>query len=371
LDVPSFLEHRSRYSTLDSKVFFTGEPVSIERSKAIIRVPCSVENAALDRENGKPVKVIMEYGHGLMNQRGEVRGEFLSRMANDNGYLLMAMDWRGMSVYDLPVVIKTLIGSPDLFQAVRDNLIQGYSEKLVLQHFSRNGMFDWLKIDGVSIPMENNEQPASVFYGISQGGILGGGYLALAGNTTLIDRGVLGSPGTPFTSVLTRSLDFIAYDTLMLLNFYNNRHVRLFLSLAQMGWDSIEVSGLLAPPLNEPLPKVLIQTGLGDAEVPTGACESMARAMHAKILRNNQRSIFGVPIAEDGNDPNVILTELMYEEEYLSLPLDNTPPQGNSVHFCVRQNPVMISQVEVFANTGQVMDPCVRDQCRVPSSKVC
>ena len=27
-------------------------------------------------------------------------------MANDNGYILMAMDWRGMSRSDLPVVIK-------------------------------------------------------------------------------------------------------------------------------------------------------------------------------------------------------------------------------------------------------------------------
>ena len=96
-------------------------------------------------------------------------------MANENGYILTAMDWRGMSVFDLPIVIKTLIGNPNLFQSVRDNLIQGYSEKLVLQHFSRNGLLDWLNIDGINIPTENNEQPTSVFYGISQGGILGGG----------------------------------------------------------------------------------------------------------------------------------------------------------------------------------------------------
>jgi hypothetical protein len=165
LDVPSFLKERSRYSTLDSMVFVSGEPVSVEKAKVMIRVPCSVEKAALGHANGKPVKVVMEYGHGLFQNRGEVEDGFLSKMANENGYLLMAMDWRGMSTFDLPVVIKTLIGNPGLFQAVRDNLIQGYSEKLALQHFSRNGMFDWLKIDGVVIPTEKNDQPASVFYG--------------------------------------------------------------------------------------------------------------------------------------------------------------------------------------------------------------
>lgn len=86
-------------------------------------------------------------------------------MANENGYILMAMDWRGMSVFDLPNVIKTLVGNPDHFQSIRDNLVQGYSEKLVLQHFARNGMLDWLKIDGVNIPTKDSEQPASVFYG--------------------------------------------------------------------------------------------------------------------------------------------------------------------------------------------------------------
>ena len=87
------------------------------------------------------------------------------RMANDNGYILMAMDWRGMSRFDLPVVIKTLIGNPNLFQSIRDNLIQGYANKLVLQHFARYAMLDWLKIDGASIPTLNDERPASVFYG--------------------------------------------------------------------------------------------------------------------------------------------------------------------------------------------------------------
>ena len=200
---------------------------------------------------------------------------------------------------------------------------------------------------------------------------MGGGYVALAGNTTLIDRGILGSPGTPFASVLTRSLDFVGYDTLMLFNFYNNRHVRLLLSLVQMGWDSVEVSGLLSPPINEPLPKLLIQTGLGDPIVPTFACEAMARAMHGHVLPNSPREIFGVSKAEIETDPKVVLTELLYEKDYPSLPLDNTPAEENNVHWCVRWDAQLMTQVEVFTNTGEFVNPCSEDQCRRPSSENC
>jgi len=371
LDVPSFLKHRSRYSTLDHMALSSGKPVAIAKAKAIIQVPCSVEQAAFGNENGKPVRAILEYGHGLFHHRGEVGDNFLSRMANENGYILMAMDWRGMSVFDMPIVVKTLIGNPNLFKAVRDNLIQGFSEKLVMQHFARNGMLDWLKIDGVSIPTDNDEKPTFAFYGISQGGILGGGYLALAGKTGLIDRGILGSPGTPFTSVLTRSRDFVGYDFLLLFNFYNNRHVRLLLSLVQMGWDSVEASGLLAPPVHEPLPPTLLQTGLGDPIVPTSASEAMTRAMHGSTLSGNRRTIFGVPVTEQSSTTPVVLTEIVYEKEYKSLPVDNTLPEVNSVHWCVRVDPAGIDQIEVYVNTGEIIDPCKEDQCHRASSYHC
>jgi hypothetical protein len=298
-------------------------------------------------------------------------------MANDNGYILIAMDWRGMSAFDLPIVIKTLIGTPGLFQAVRDNLIQGYANKLAFQHFARHGMLDWLRFEGSVIPTLDQKPPASVFYGISQGGILGAGYMALAGPTKLIDRGILGVPGTPFALVMTRSLDFVGYDKLMLLNFYDNRKVRILLSLVQMAWDSAEASGLLAQPLSEPIPRALLQAGLGDSVVPTSAAESLTRAMGGSTFQDISRDIFGVPTEEAAVEvvagessssswqgPHVTLTELLFEKEYSSLPMDDKAPPHNNVHNCVRLDQAMIRQLEEFANTGRVIDPCIGDQCR-------
>lgn len=79
LDVPSFLQSRSRYSFLDDDAVKSGIPVSIGKAKAMIQVPCSVESAALGREEGKEIRAIVEYGHGLFYNRNEVTDGFLSQ----------------------------------------------------------------------------------------------------------------------------------------------------------------------------------------------------------------------------------------------------------------------------------------------------
>lgn len=370
IDAPWFLTSTSsRYSSIDPLRIQNLDTITVGQAKAMIRVPCSVEQATLKGNGGKKLQAIIEYGHGLFYHRGEVRDDFLSQMANRNGYLLFSMDWRGMSAFDLPIIIKTLVGSPNLFKSVRDNLIQGLANKFAFQHFCRHGLLTWLRIGGKTLPTLNNDHPPSIFYGISQGGILGGGYLALSGVTKLLDRGILGVPGTPFALVMTRSLDFAGYDQLMLLNFYNNRHVRILLSLVQMGWDSVEASGLLAEPVLEPMPRVLLQAGLGDPVVPTSSAECMARAMHGATLPNNPREVYGVPTLQAASDsewqgPNVTLTELLYEKEYNSLPIDDVQAPGNWVHLCVRMDPALIFQIEEFVNKGIIVDPCENDKCR-------
>ena len=68
--------------------------VPVEKAKAIIRVPCSVEKAAFGMnvdEGGKAVKTIMEFGHGLFGRRDEVMDGFLSRCVIQ--YIGCHMNW--------------------------------------------------------------------------------------------------------------------------------------------------------------------------------------------------------------------------------------------------------------------------------------
>jgi hypothetical protein len=376
LDIPWFLEsygsgHRAAF--LDDAAVLSRRPSTMGVGKFVVHIPCSVRAAALDLPGAKPLRAVLEYGHGLFYTRHEASDSFLQRIANDEGYAIIACDWRGMSAFDLLVVAKVLLSTPRLFQGVRDNLIQGYANKYALQHFTRNGMLsmDWFSFQSdqegsraMPTPTLDEKPPVTIFYGNSQGGILGAGYTALSGTTGLIDRGVLGVPGTPFALIMSRSLEFQGYDALMLLNFYNNRHVRILLSLVQMAWDSVEGSGALATPVREPFPRMLLQAGLGDVTVPTIAAEALARGFGAMTLPNSPRTIFGVSVANETDNPYVTLTELLYEDELSTLPADDVYAQRNSVHFCMRLDGALIDQMKVFINTGEVIDPCITDGCR-------
>lgn len=388
LDVPWFLENFGpghRGSMLDKEVVANGKARLIGKAHFVVHVPCSVRAAALQTENALSLRAFVEFGHGLFYNRAEASWDTLLRMANSNGYVVMAMDWRGMSSYDLLVVVKALMSKPSLFQAVRDNLIQGYANKLALQHFAKHDMLtmDWMSFRvgpfrKNAIPLYNGQQPVSIFYGISQGGILGAGYTTLAGPTKLIDRAILGVPGTPFALIMSRSMDFAGYDAIMLLNFYENRHVRIFLSFAQMLWDSCEGAGLLAPPQQEDYPRMLLQAGLGDVVVPTIAAEALARALGAAILPNNPRQeIFEIQIEPaafgESLGPKVTLTDLLFKREKASLPTsDNySEAKDNAVHWCVREDTRMIGQVEEFINSGRILDVCVDGGCIREDSHTC
>lgn len=386
LDVPWYLTGYGpgyRSATLDPTAVSTGVPNTIGKAKFVIHIPCSLQRAALGigADVGKntttqDLRAIVEFGHGLFGDRAESGDWFLLEMANRNGYILMAMDWRGMSQYDLPVVMRTMLNDLSLFESVRDNLIQGYANKFVLQYFAQNGMLNlpFMKFGdqkkpiprSVELPTTASGSAPTMFYGISQGGILGAGYVALSAPTGLITRAVLGVPGTPFSLILSRSLDFVGYDKALLMNFYNNRHVRIFLSLAQMCWDSVEASGVLGQPFDEgPLPRILMQAGLGDPMVPTLAAERLARAVGANILPDNPRQpLYGLAVhgaADEGqHGPESALTEMWYEKEYSRLPKDDEmlSQKDNLVHICVRLEPIMQTQLETFFNSDRIIDPC-------------
>ena len=387
MKIPWFLQAAGpgqRTARLDKRAVSTGRPLIEGTVKFAVHIPCSIRNSIINGSwdsdtAGNAVQAVVEYGHGLFYGLEEASETYLQQLAQNNRYIITAMDWRGMSASDLLVVAKTLLSDPSLFEAVRDNLIQGYAAKFALQHFTKHALFgmDWLDFEEStahmpSVPVADGSSIPRVFYGNSQGGILGAGYSSLA-RPDLIDRSVLGVPGTPFALIMSRSADFVGYDMLMLLSLYNNRHVRMLLSLVQMAWDSVEGSGVLAPPLEEPFPPTLLQAGLGDPVVTTQAAEGLARAYHAMLIPSNPRGdVYAIPLAttgelgmtinsEDGTAP-VFLTELLFKQEYSSLPTRDVLPPVNWVHICTRLDDAMIRQLTDFIQ-GQVTDVCENDGC--------
>jgi hypothetical protein len=59
---------------------------------------------------GAPAKVL-QYGHGLFGDHGEVEVNYLASFAQAHGYILAATDWIGLSEYDEITVIEMMAGS--------------------------------------------------------------------------------------------------------------------------------------------------------------------------------------------------------------------------------------------------------------------
>ncbi|GMH73986.1 hypothetical protein TrST_g6648 [Triparma strigata] len=379
--MPWFLEKYGsgqRGATMDAEKLYSGSTPLKGHLKFVVQIPCSLEKGSKSAYLGKEMSSVLQYGHGLFYSREELitDSKYIQRMADSNGYLLVGADWRGMSMFDLPIIAKVLIADPSLFRATLDNLIQGYVSMMSMLHYIETKMIvdipDYLHFEdsnGELQPIPISDEVEVNFYGISQGGILGAGYNALMGVTGLLQRSILGVPGTPFALIMGKSTDFKVFNELMLLNFYSNREIRIMLSVIQMAWDTVEAGGLLAPTVNEAVPPVLIQAGLGDAEVPTTAAEVLARTYRAKILPGNPKDIYGLPRVQPAGPgsvgPRSTLTEVLYQHEYDNMPGadSNEAPEFNKVHLCVRHDTALQEQIVEFINEGVIVDPCELDQC--------
>lgn len=370
IDVPWFLhdqQNLQRATSLNPEAFKPGESAT-SPVKFVVTIPCSV----VRYKNPLEVKAILDYGHGFLFSREEllIPDNYLQRMANDNGYVMVATNWRGMSQTDIPFIIKALMADLNLIRGVCDNIMQGYANKAVIQHFVKNGLhkMSFMNFSEKRVNFSLSKRPRYLFYGVSQGGILGAAYTALIGPTSLVDGSILVSTATPFSVLITRSTIFPFYELFLKLNVQHKRHIRIVLSLVQMSFDSIEAAGLMAPPLLVSVPKTLMVSALGDEVVTSIAGEIMARAFNASILPNNPKDIYGVNTLPYNNvsidDVNVLFTQVEYTDEYNSYPTRNVPSKTDTyVHWCVRSDPAILRQHVAFINNGTFIDPCVEDHC--------
>jgi len=127
------------------------------------------------------------------------------------------------------------------------------------------------------------------YYGISQGGIMGGALLALSPDS---DRGVMGVPGMNYSTLLQRSVDSDRYFKAAGIGLYANYpdlHERpLLLGLMQLLWDRGEANGYAQAMTDNPLPDTpqhdaLFEVAFGDHQVSNYAAEAEARTVGASV----------------------------------------------------------------------------------------
>ena len=103
MTAPTFLEDSdSRYSGLDDDGWGGWD----SHVGFVMALPCSVLTGA------KPLRAIVQYGHGLFDDRSELLESWLLQLAERRGWALVAADWRGLTRFDLPVLGRALLAMP-------------------------------------------------------------------------------------------------------------------------------------------------------------------------------------------------------------------------------------------------------------------
>ncbi len=336
--------------------------------EVLLRIPCSL----LGQDEPRAGRVV-QYGHGLLGGKGEAQGGYLSKMANDNGWVILASDWTGMKSEDVVPIISILTGDATNFPAIPERSMQGFTEFIAAMRLTTGKLRNdpALMSTGAGGEYSVIDPEKRSYYGNSQGGILGGAYLALSPD---IDRGVLGVGGMPYVLLLPRSHDFEDFFRLMKTAYPDHRDIMLLIAVFQNLWDPGEGAGWAWAMNAEPDPKVgakqvLMQVALGDAQVTNVGAHIQARAFGASTVAPQLRPIWGVEEKAPG-----FMGSAFVEWNYTDVPpapVDNTPPsKDHDPHECPRRAPAAQLQLRDFLEEGVVNQHC-EGVCEGVREKTC
>jgi hypothetical protein len=260
----------------------------------VVDIPHVAVNAG-----GQPVPARpTTWGHGLLGDRFQLGT--LSELAQRFNFVITAVDMQGMSNADVPAIIP-LVGDFSLFHRIPERLHQGFLHHLLLGRLMADPIlgFNGHPAFQFGSPPAGVIDTTEAFYsGGSQGGIFGVAVMAIAED---FKRGFLAVPGSNYSTLLNRSIDFNPFLALTRAAYPDALDEQLNLALVQQQWDRAEPHGylphLLAGDLSDPpVPHtVLMHMATYDAEVSNVATEIMVRSLGVPQVTPVHRSFVGIP----------------------------------------------------------------------------
>lgn len=332
---------------------------------------CVIPRAALS----SPARNVLLFGHGLLQDQTIVSSAPIEAEAAAHDLVVCGADWLGLSAQD----VSTLIGlssNLSLFATVPDRMQQAYLDFMFLGRAM-------IRPDGLSaLPAFRNgsrpvirARPYLAYAGYSLGGIEGGALSSLAQDFT---RAALYVPGSEFSLMIERSVDFSAFGQLIAQTYPDRLSVQVGIALIQLLWDRGEPDGYIDHLVRNPLPgtpvkHVLLQEVFGDHQVANIATETEARTLGLSVY---------TPELEAGRSPDVVpfwglspIRSFPYHGSALFMwdsgspppPLTNTPPTaGHDPHDDLSVSPASQQLGIGFLLTGSVTDSCGGAPCTAP-----
>ncbi len=306
----------------------------------------------------------LAFGHGFFGSTDELAGR--TGGADAQAALLMStlhavafgIDWWGMSKNDLGTVVGLLTTTPALGGTFVDRVYQAMANWMVVTRAVKTTLAAQTALQRA--PNQPYFDPSHVYYfGASLGHILGSTMCALNPD---IERAVLNVGGASWEQMMPRASPFSGFNFFIKSTMGTELAAKTVEAMLASAVDRIDPATYAAFLIGSNLPgnpdrKVILQTGLGDAEVPNCAAFFHARALGLSMVQPSAETVWGIPLADAstlssaitvwdfGIDPNVYRTA--------------TPPAPNPVHEGLRDDPNAMAQMDAFLSpSGVVIDPC-------------
>jgi len=329
------------------------------------RFVCGIPKTA----SGTVPEAPLLYGHGLLGEAEQATSSGPRAVAAEFGRVVCGTDLIGMAEEDT-VNAVAVIQDLSNFHTMADRLLQGHLNTLFLGRLMvhPDGLAsDDAFRDADGPLLRTGEDHGLAYYGISQGGIMGGVSTAVS---TDWDLAVLGVPAINYSTLLHRSIDFDPFFAGLRVSYPSTYDQGIFILLIQLLWDRSEGNGFANHLGDDPLPganpkRVLLHLAVGDHQVANVATEVMARTVGAAVQ--------WPAVAEgrhDDVDPYWGLERWTGDEHEGSAlvvwdsgiplpPTANLPPRdGDDPHDDPRTEPASVFQRGTFLDTGVVVRTC-------------
>ncbi|MBW2526343.1 MAG: hypothetical protein JRI23_19340 [Deltaproteobacteria bacterium] len=269
----------------------------------VLTIPRSVASAG----PSSPSARVVQLGHGFFGSLQECV-DSVSFFGEPLGIVMIGVDWWGMRDVDRSVIANDLAGDPNRTLQFTDGVHQGMANSLALEIAARGPLaaLPEVQIDGRAV-----FDPGELyFYGISNGGILGGTFMALS---PTIERGALGVGGANYGLIAFRSRSFSAFLLVIQGVFPDPLDQQKIVAMWQTAFDRIDPLTYAPMVLDEPLAdtpddrRLLLQIGMGDAAVPNISSHWHARALGVGHLQPAPRPLYGLLPVDSPHDGSALV----------------------------------------------------------------
>jgi hypothetical protein len=299
---------------------------------------------------------LVQFGHGLLGGGGEIYSGYNRGVAQEWNIAFIAGDWTGLSTPDVPIVAAGL-QNWNLFAITTYRLGQGHIDGIALSFTARRIIEDPDLTAALGNPKPITADNMT-FYGISLGGIMGGGFMAMH---PFIESGVLNVGGSTWSLMMQRSSNWNLYGKFMANGYPSYLDTQKLLTISQTLFDISDPIAFAPHLIANPFPgvepkKILYQEAVADSQVPNIASEKMARATGLPLLVPSVREVYGLEEVEEATSAFTVWDE---EPEDVPSRLNLPPENDNGTHGSVRKLSALKAQIARFLwGDGKIVNTC-------------